>query len=340
MKLRIVATLTFGLAGICVYPISADVRTDQKSRVEFAGVLGKVVNIFGGKAAREGVTSTVAVKGNRLARLTESTGQIVDLSEQKIYELDIKKKTYRVTTFAELRRQMEEAQRKAEEQARSAQSKEEKQTAPPAQNEKQVEIDFDLKESGQKKMINGFDTHEVVMTIAVREKGKKLEESGGLVLTSNMWMAPKIAAMNEIVDFEVRFMRELQAPTMAGASAQDMAAAMAMYPMMKDAIGRMNAENVKTDGTSILTTVKMDAVKSAEEIAQEQKAADQDSKERAPTSIGGLLGGFAKKAAAKKKDDQGEANNRVTVMTTTNEVLKVATTVGNEVAIPAGFQEK
>lgn len=37
-----------------IYPVRADVRTDEKSRVELAGVLGKVVNIFGGKGAREG----------------------------------------------------------------------------------------------------------------------------------------------------------------------------------------------------------------------------------------------------------------------------------------------
>ena len=30
--------------------------TDEKTRVEFAGMLGRMVNIFGGKAAREGVT--------------------------------------------------------------------------------------------------------------------------------------------------------------------------------------------------------------------------------------------------------------------------------------------
>src|SRR5712691_11651889 len=115
-RIRLMAALALALSIAPTPSMKADVRTDEKSRFELAGVLGKVVNIFGGKAAREGVTSTVAVKGNRLARLNESTGQIIDLSEQKIYDLDIKKKTYKVTTFAELRKQMEEAQRKAEEQ--------------------------------------------------------------------------------------------------------------------------------------------------------------------------------------------------------------------------------
>src|SRR5262249_22605502 len=56
----------------------ADVRADEKTHTEFAGMLGRMVNLFGGKAAREGVTSTVAVKGDRKATLNDTTGQIID----------------------------------------------------------------------------------------------------------------------------------------------------------------------------------------------------------------------------------------------------------------------
>ncbi|MEO7158871.1 MAG: hypothetical protein ABI039_14995, partial [Vicinamibacterales bacterium] len=62
--------------------------------------MGKLVNMFGGKGAREGVTSMVAVKGNRKAMMSDSSGQIIDLTEEKVYDLDVKKKTYTVTTFA------------------------------------------------------------------------------------------------------------------------------------------------------------------------------------------------------------------------------------------------
>jgi hypothetical protein len=44
---------------------SADIKVQDRTAVEFEGVLGGVVNLFGGKAAREGITSTVAVKGDR-----------------------------------------------------------------------------------------------------------------------------------------------------------------------------------------------------------------------------------------------------------------------------------
>jgi hypothetical protein len=337
-RLRTATALTFSLLMVSSYSLKADVKADEKGRVEFGGALGKIVNIFGGKAAREGVASTIAVKGDRKATLNEATGQIVDLGEEKIYDLDMKHKTYKVTTFEELRRRMEEARKKAEENARKEQAKE-KESKPeaPDKNAKQMEVDFSLKETGQKKTINGYDTHEVVMTITMREKGKTITESGGLILTSDIWMGPKIAAMKEIPEFEQRYQRKLQGPAVAGASAEDMAAAMALYPGMKDAIARMNTENVKLDGTAIQTTTTIDAVKSAEEMAQAQKS-DTEAKPASSGGLGGMLGGFAKKKLEKKPE--GDATNRTTFMTTTSEVIRVTTDVAaGDVAIPAGFKE-
>jgi hypothetical protein len=316
-------------------PLNADVRADEKTRVEFAGMLGRMAGMFGGKAAREGLTSTVAVKGERKATLNEATGQIVDLSEEKVYDLDIKKKSYRVTTFAELRRRMEEARQKASENA----SKEQGKQPEPPKNQKQMEIDVNVKNTGEKKAINGFDTHQVVMTVTMREKGRKIEESGGLVLTSDMWLAPKIAAMKEVVDFDARYAKALYGSMIAGVSAEQMGMALAMYPMMKDAIARMNVEGGKIDGTAILTTTTTEGVKSAEQMAEEAKQSQsQDESKSAPTSISGALGGFAKKAM--KKKPEGEPQARSTIFTSTHEVLKVTADVAAaDVAVPAGFKE-
>src|SRR5262249_28281315 len=115
---RSIAALSVGLIALSSYSLRADVRSDQKSHVEFAGMLGRMFNMFGGKAAKEGVTAIVAVKGDRKATMNDSTGQIIDLAEEKVYDLDLKKKSYKVTTFAELRRRMEEAKKRAEEDAR------------------------------------------------------------------------------------------------------------------------------------------------------------------------------------------------------------------------------
>jgi len=333
--IRAVAILTLAGLVLSASAIHADVRSDEKSRVEFAGMLGRMVNLFGGKAAREGVTSTVAVKGDRKAVLGDANGQIIDLNEEKIYSLDLKKKTYTVVTFAELRRQMEEARKKAEEEAKKAPEAEKPAERDP--NQKEVEVDFDVKDTGEKKAINGFDTHQVIMTITVREKGKTLDQSGGLVLTSDMWLAPKIAAMQEVAAFDLKYAQKLYGPMVSGVSASQMAAALATYPMLKDAMEKMRTEGAKLEGTAIQTTVTTEAVKSAEQLAQESKTAA-ESKPSGGGGLSGRLGGMIAKKIGPKTDDA--AKPRATFMTMNTEVLKIATTVAAEdVAVPAGFKE-
>jgi hypothetical protein len=314
--------------------IRADVRSEEKSKIEFTGMLGRMVNLFGGKGAKEGTVSTVAVKGNRKATFNDTTGQIIDLGEEKIYELDMKKKTYKVATFAELRRRMEEAKAKAEQNAQKEQPREK--AAEPAPKENNVEIDFDVKDTGQKKVVNGFDAHQVVMTITVREKGKTLEENGGLVLTADEWLVPRIPAMKEVADFDIRYAQKLYGPMIAGASAQDMAAAAALYPMMAPAIAKMRAEGVKMDGTPVMTVLTFEAVQSAEQAAAEQK----ESKPSASGGLGGIAGGLMRRATQKKSEGDQNQKGRTRVMSSTTEILKVVTEVSAaDVAVPAGFKE-
>jgi hypothetical protein len=315
--------------------IRADVRSEEKSKIEFTGMLGRMVNLFGGKGAKEGTVSTVAVKGNRKATFNDTTGQIIDLGEEKVYELDMKKKTYKVATFAELRRRMEEAKARAEQNAQKEQPRDK--AAEPAPKENNVEIDFDVKDTGQKKVVNGFDAHQVVMTITVREKGKTLEENGGLVLTADEWLVPRIPAMKEVADFDIRYAQKLYGPMIAGASAQDMAAAAALYPMMAPAIAKMRAEGVKMDGTPVMTVLTFEAVQSAEQAAAEQK----ESKPSASGGLGGIAGGLMRRATQKKsaESDQNQ-KGRTRVMSSTTEILKVVTDVSAaDVAVPAGFKE-
>ncbi len=123
----------------------------------------------------------------------------------------------------------------------------------------------------------------------------------------------------------------------AGASAEEMAAAAALYPLMAPAMTRMRAEGAKMDGTAIVTTVTFDAVKSAAQIAEEQKQRESENKSSGG-GIGGLAGGLMRRAVGKKLE--GDQKPRTTVMTGTTEVLKVVTDVSPaDVTVPAGFKE-
>jgi hypothetical protein len=196
---RLISTAMVAIAlGAAAAPAFAEVKTRERSQVKFEGMLGRMFSLFGGKGAKEGVEGRTAVKGNRKATLTDNGGTIVDLSEEKVYELDMRKKQYTVTTFDELRRRMREAQDKAKQEA---QKEEPGQQSEPQKPTKEYEVDFDVKDTGQKKQIAGYDAKNTVVTITVREKGKTLEDGGGIVMTNDMWLGPQIKEMKELSDF-------------------------------------------------------------------------------------------------------------------------------------------
>jgi hypothetical protein len=329
MKRSICCAVLVSLVAFSAAPAWADAKTREKTHVSLGGMLGKIFNLFGGKAAKEGIVQTTAVKGNRKATMNDSTGQIIDLSEEKIYDLDMKKKTYEVTTFEQLRQRMREAREKGEKDASQQQGKEEK-PQEKGEPEKQYEVDFSVKETGQKKPLAGYDTHEVIMTITVREKGKTLEDGGGIVLTADSWLAPHIDALKELADFDMKYWNQLQGPDAMGMSAEQMATVIAMYPAMKQASERLQKESPKLQGSPLATITTVEAVKSKEEAAAQTA--------ESPKSVGGLGGMLARKMA--KKDDSANSA-RATIFTAEHEVQEVQTSVAAaDLDIPAGFKQK
>lgn len=314
--------------------LRAEVKTEEKSQFKMEGLMGKFAGMFAGKVAKEGAINTVAVKGARKMTMSEYSGEIVDLEEQKVYQLDARKKSYEVITFAEIRRRMLEQQEKAKNAV-----KEETKTEP---QDKQYEVDFSLQESGQTKSINSFECREVIMTITTHEKGKTIEQSGGMVMTSHIWLAPLIPATREIAEFDMKYFKALQLPFGPGASAEALATAFALYPGMKDMIGKMQAENVNMNGTPILTDTLIESVLNPDQAAKEQQTQKQESP--SITSISGIGGMLGRKMTKKKEEPPAQAQgakNRATVMRMNHELLKVATSLSDQdVAIPVGFKEK
>ncbi len=337
--------LRFGVAlavvGLLVTAAAAgaDVKSTSKAQTKFEGMLGRMMGMFGGKAAKEGVVTTEAVKGDRKITTTGDAAEIVDLAEEKVYELNLKDKTYKVVTFAEMRKQMEEARAKAEEEARKQRAAEGKKDP----NAKEMEIEFSAKETGQRRQINGFDCRQVIMTVAMHEKGKTLDQAGGMLFTVDSWLAPRIAAMKEVMDFDMRYWKKM-ALDAAMPSADDMMQAFAMFPGLKDGMARLEKEKVNMDGTPIETIMAIQSVQTKEQAAQKKQEGTEGGSPAA--GLGGMLGRFGKKKEEPKAADAppkaaADSDTRVTIMTGTNTLLSVSTSVSaEEVAVPAGFRLK
>ena len=79
-----------------------------------------------------------------------------------------------MTTFEEMRRKMEEMEAKAKEDAAKAPKEEQ-----PQNQGKEMEVDFDVKNTGQTKTINGFDTRTGDRHGPFGRKGKSSKTAAG-----------------------------------------------------------------------------------------------------------------------------------------------------------------
>jgi hypothetical protein len=315
--------------------IQADVKSRQKSQVKFEGALGRIVNMFGGKGAKEGVISTVALKGNQQLTMNDTSGELIDLDAEKIYTIDARGKSYKVMTFAEMRKQMEEAKAEARKNAGAAKGEG---AAKDESGQPQFEISVDVKKTGQQKTFTGETCDQFIVTITMHAKGTTLEDGGGMVVTSDTWLGPKNPGTREMADFQRRFIRKLYG-TEAEIYARDMMSALAMYPALKDGMARLQKEAAQMDGTPMFTTVTFENVMTAE-----QAKANQD-KGGAP-GLGGIAGGLGGMLGRKKKTEEpatsgSGASNRSRILTTTTEVLSFGSSVSaDEVQIPVGYKLK
>jgi hypothetical protein len=337
MRIRIVALLSATLVCASTLGISADVKSQQRHQVKLEGLAGSVAGMFGGKAAKEGPASTIALKGDRMMSTTETTGELIDLNAEKVYHLDLRSKTYTVQTFAELRAAFEKAMAKgrsdAADQKTSASEK-------PDGKQPEMTFDVDVKKTGQQKSIAGFQCDQVIVTLTVYEKGKTIDTAGGMIVTTDLWMTPKNPGLQEHAAFQAKYAQKLYGDQ-GLPSALDLTQAMAAYPGLSAALARSQSEGRKLDGTPLLTTVTVASVPGpggADTRAEPDRGADN----RLAGALGGLLG--RKKKADPPADGaapEAGGKTRTTIMTIITEVLSIESAVAAaDVEIPAGFKQK
>ncbi|MEI6666527.1 MAG: hypothetical protein WCP29_00110 [Acidobacteriota bacterium] len=326
MRTRFVALVGAIVMLASTLGLNADVKTQQKTQLKLEGMLGTMAGMFGGKAAKEGIVSTIALKGSRRMMTNDTSAELVDLDAEKVYRLDLRGKTYTVKTFEEMRAEFEKNMAKSRSEAAKGNDKADGKSP-------EMEFDVDIKKTGERKTVGGAACEQVIMTLTMHEKGKTVDEAGGMIITSDMWMAPTNPALQESLAFEMKYLRKLYGDQ-AAASGKDLMQAMAMYPGMKNAMERLQTEGRKMDGTPMLTTVT---------VAGAGAPGESDSKAgRERGGIGGLAGMLGrKKKAEQPAEGAAGGKGRATILTTVSEVLSIESTVAaGDVDIPAGFKQK
>jgi len=248
MKNVSLVLVSVGLAVAATVGAGADSKIQQRTQMKMEGLAGGVAGLLGGRSAREGTVTTIAIKGDRRMSTTEATAELVDLAAEKIYRIDLRGKTYTVRTFDEIRKQIEKAEsRVGGDDARARRDS----------KQPEMEFDVDIRKTGQKKTIAGYPCEQIIMTLTGHEKGKTVDQGGGMVLTSDMWMAARVPAVQDSRAFAIRYAQKLYGSALP--SMQAAGQAMTAYPGVAGAMARMEKEGTKLDGTPILTTMTVSA---------------------------------------------------------------------------------
>lgn len=327
MRKGMVALGTACLVCMLAVALQADVKSRQKTQVKFEGAIGRVVNMFGGKAAKDGITNTIALKGNKQLTASENSGELIDLDAEKIYTIDFKGKSYKVMTFAEMRKQIEDARAQAQKQAGGEKAE---------PGETTWEFSVDAKKTGQTKTLAGETCKQAILTVTAHPKGKTIEQGGGMIITVDSWLGPVGSAQREQVEFQQRYMKKLfgkEGETLA----RDLMSAMAMYPGLQDGLARAQKEIAKMEGTPFLTTMTVESVMTAEQASREQEKGPGLG---LPKGLGGMFGRKKSEEAPKQAGPAG-GPQRSTLITSVTEVLSLESSVSAaDVEIPAGFKQK
>ncbi len=331
---------TFLAAGVCCVASTvalADFSYDQNVKMTGGAMAGmmKLAGAFS-KAARDPMGSTVMVKGDRMAHIGANHISVIDLKSETITDIDPLKKTYSVITFADMAKAIQQMSDKMAEKGK----------------EQKADMNFkvSLKETGEKKVVSGFNTKEVVLTIEMEATDQKSGNKGAMTVVSDMYLTPQIPGYEEIRDFYKRMATKLA--WTPGSNAM----AMQRGDMMKG-MGQLAKESAKLEGVPILQIMKMGVAGDGAATPQSgnaekprQAAPPPTASEAAASAIAGRfgLGGLGKKK--KPAEDQpaqtstapaqsSDASGSLMEMTTESSNFSTAAVDPSRFEVPAGYKK-
>jgi hypothetical protein len=239
----------------------ADFSYQQTTQITGGSMLQmmKMAGAFSSQARKAGepIVSTVYLQGNREAKVSQDSIEIIDLDKEAVTHVDLLKHTYYTLTFAEMKARIEAARAKAE--------KAEKKQAPAAQdtsNPNNVQASFDVKvrNTGAHRAMSGLDTSEAIMTMTMTatatDKDTKTQQSGALGITNDMWMTPEIPGYATLRDFDRRYAEKMASVIGIGAG-QEFTGMLMTHPGATEGMAKMAAEMQKLHGVPVMQIMRM-----------------------------------------------------------------------------------
>jgi hypothetical protein len=345
MRLTLCSILTF-TAGIA----RADITLERTMSVEGVGMMavgnmsGTTKTTISGEKSR--TDSDVKMQSKLVRMLAHSamgpTAEIVRLDQDKLYHLNINKKEYTETTFEQMREQL----KKMSDQMNSAEERKQ----PSAIDESKCEWlppKVDVKKSGEKATLGGYDSERVTITATQPCKDKE---------TGDQWLAPGFTESAEAQKFAKAYAAKLG---LDASTSQDIAQRVqAMFGRYKGLWSEVATKMQGTKGYPVKMsfTLAIGGQQCKNPNAQQAQSADNGDSSGSPGGLAGAVAGKLGGLFHKKKDDADTAAapaaatttavplppGDVAVMTISSQLVSVSTNGASPDAftVPADFKRQ
>jgi len=334
-KIMILILSSVMLAGI----LSAGVVKKTKSKVSFQE-LGKFTSEqeFRITAEKKWTFSKAKFKGKGILGKTlwstifksGETGEIIDLSEMTIYELNHKKKEYSIRTIEKI--EADTGSGDTETEGDEGASGEESSI-------RIMRSEFKVDDTGETKSIHDFACRKFVITWVTEWENMETGQTGTDRLSTDVWTTPLTDDLQQAQDQEIQFSREymkrqgfevdeLQQAMLGTNWINILASAGQGGVQPLSGSPDFGAEMKKIQGYPVVIDGKYFAKREGGEDEKEEESGG---------GLAGKLGGFAKKALSGSKKDSDEP-----AFTYTIEVIELdPALVGDKVfQVPAGYKKK
>jgi hypothetical protein len=233
-------------------------------------------------------------KGQKMASVSGATSSILDFDAQTVTTINHAQKTYMVTRFSDLGHAMKEAN---------------------------VDASVEVKQTGQKKNINGYNAIEVLMTMAM-ETPESARAGMKMGMEVSTWLSPDVPGTQELRAFYQKNRDRFPWTAMAGGAGSGMQKAMA------DA----QKEIAKLGGVPLLQVIRMKSGGSAQQAAAMQQM-------QAQMEVMRKAGGAQAQAAERAMAAMG-GGSAIFEITMESTGFSTSTIPDSVFAAPAGYQRK
>jgi len=246
------------------------------------------------------------LKGQKLKIDSGSTAMIMDFDAQTLTAINNDQKTYTVRKFSELGQAVKDIG---------------------------ADVKLDVKETGQRKIINGFSASQIVMTMMM-ESAQAGPQGMKMQIEMEMWISPDVPGAKETHAFYQKNAEHFPWASMAGAG----------NPSMQKSMAEVQRKMATMNGVMVLQVMRMKSAGADGDARMQQMQAGMEQARARIEEMkkqGGQQAAMAEQMLARMGAARGGAGGGALMeITTESGDFSTAAIPDSVFAIPTGYQKK